>query len=252
MQSPLSIITIGKPGGCKSTANAYILYDFQRTGLTPQFVSDRLLLEEAVVHDIMLSGKKNQDGSWEGDHGILFDGDKPPGRKVFQIKDSILLNRIHDQMIELSVTHHVPHGVIFEFATGADKDLGEGGILLQSGESIITRFRENPVRDERRVIVVEIDASLDERMRRNGERVDGMLPETFRAFFGDGGELRESGDTLRQFGVDYHWINNDYNDLGRFIRTLEEFRAEYIRPLLEGNFPGREGFVPPLFPGKEL
>ena len=112
----VSVMAIGKPGGCKSTAIAQMLYAFARYGVTPELVSDRLLLESAVVEDTK-NGVRRPDGVIEGAHSILFDGTKPPGLKVFEVKDGTLLNRVHDFMVRYAGTHRNPHGVLLEFST---------------------------------------------------------------------------------------------------------------------------------------
>ena len=117
----------------------------------------------------------------------------------------------------------------------------EGGRLLQSGESLVARFQRYEPTDNRKTVVLEIDANLEERLRRNGSRPDGMREDTFRAFFGDGGELRDAGYQLRELGVDFYPINNDFNDLARFIQVTEAFKDDYIRPLLQERSVAKEG-----------
>lgn len=238
----ISVMAIGKPGGCKSTAIAQILYAFARYGVTPELVSDRLLLEAAVVEDTK-NGIRRPDGAIEGTHSILFDGTKPPGLKVFEVKDGTLLNRVHDFMVAYAGTHRNPHGVLLEFATGPDVPLPIEP-LLQSGESFVERFRRNRILPDHHVVVTEIEASLGERRRRNGRRVDGMKEETFLKYFPDGGELRESGQRLSEFGVQFVWINNDHDDLSRFLRDTREFCDIHLRPLIEGNLVHIEGIGP--------
>jgi len=48
----LSILVIGKPGGCKSTAIGTMLREFAKYGKHPEYVSDRKLLEDAVEADV--------------------------------------------------------------------------------------------------------------------------------------------------------------------------------------------------------
>lgn len=232
-------MTIGKPGGCKSTANAKILYELQRLGKIPEIVSDRILLENAVVQDVQTSGIKREDGAMEGAHSILFDGNQPPGRKVFEVRDGLLLNEVHDYMVEIAGSHQSPSGLLLEYATGPDVNFPDVP-LLQSGTSLIERFYRLPASKDHHIHVVEIDASLDERLRRNGRRIDGMREETFLKYFPDGGELREKGNNLVQMGVAFTRIDNDHDDLARFLRDIENFSAEHIRPLFEGNGPRPE------------
>lgn len=230
-----SLFTIGKPGGCKSTANAKILYElYSRMGVYPQIVSDRLLLEEAVIRDILSNGIRRPDGSWEGEHSILFDANPPPGKKVFEVKDGTLLNRVHDEMIRLACMHDNPQGLLIEYAIGPDVQFGDREPLLQSGQSLIDRFAQTVRDEDHRVLVLEVDAGLDERLRRNGERVDGMKAETFRKFFPDGGELHGHEGTLSAMGVEYYFIDNDYNDLDRFLHEIEGNVRDSIRPFIEG------------------
>lgn len=228
-----SIMTIGKPGGCKSTANAKILYELRRLGLNPEIVSDRILLEDAVLHDVQISGRKREDGALECDHSILFDGNQPPGRKVFEVKDGFLLNDVHDHMVKLAGTHLNQQGLLLEYAIGPDVDLPNIP-LLQSGESLIERFQRYPPSREHHIHIVEINASLGERQRRNGRRIDGMRDETFLRYFPDGGELLNP-DALQQMGIDFTGVDNDHDDLARFLHDIETFSAGHIRPLFEGN-----------------
>ncbi len=226
-------MTIGKPGGCKSTANAKILYEMKRLGMDPILVSDRLLLEEAVVEDVRSSGAIRGDGAMEGSHSILFDGDKSPGRKVFEVTDGILLNRVHDAMVRLAGHHGDSRGMLFEYATGPDViNLPREG-LFQSGKSLLGRFQKFPKQPDHNILVVEIDASLEERLRRNGRRIDGMRKETFLRYFPDGGELRDEGDKLRELGIQFVHIDNDHDDLSQFLIDIERVNETYVRLMRE-------------------
>ena len=67
-----------------------------------------------------------------------------------------------------------------------------------------------------------------------------MREDTFMKYFPDGGELREQGEVLEQMGVAFTRIDNDHDNLARFLRDIEDFSADHIRPLFEGNGPRPE------------
>lgn len=228
-----SIMTIGKPGGCKSTANAKILYEMKRLGFDPVPVSDRVLLETEVVEDTNVFGQMRGDGSLEGKHSILFDGNQPSGRKVFEVTDGVLLNKVHDNMVEMAGNHNDVRGVLFEYATGPDVMSLPREPLLQSGQNLIERFKKYPKETNHHILVVEVDASLEERMRRNGRRVDGMRPGTFLKYFPDGGELRDEGYKFDEMGIQFVRIDNDHDDLARFLGDIEKICETHVRTIYE-------------------
>lgn len=246
-----SIITTGKPGGCKTTTNSRILYELKKVAwLDPALHSDRILLEEAVMKDVHYEDpSQHKYGEVRGRRGligkrsIMFDGDKQPGQKVVEVLDPEMLNEIHDEMVRLAVAHHREDGMLFEYATGNDV-VRDGKVLDQSGDSLVERFRRifKTQKAENRILVVEVDASYNERMRRNRGRIDGIDQGTLDLFFQDGGELRESGyNKFRELGIQFHYINNDYNDLYRFTRELEELTLQAIHPIIEGVMTARTG-----------
>lgn len=252
-----SLVVIGKPGGCKSTTVAKFQYEFSKIGLAaadkPDYVSDRLLLESAILEDVHwghpeLYKYRPEDGALVGEHSVLLDGTKPSGQKKIHITDSSLLNAIHDEMAKQMLFHDNPRGEIFEYATGPEKEMGDG-ILDQDGDGLVRRFRRllEGRQLANKVFIFEVDASLDERIRRNGERVDGMDNMTFRTYFGDGGELKLSGiPKFAELGVDFHYIDNDHHDIETFLRDVEEYNASLIRSLAEGQMGkrGKEQFRP--------
>ncbi len=244
-----SIVVTGKPGGCKSTTIAKFLYEFTKMGLPsghmPEYVSDRILLEQKVLVDVHWHEPKHyrfrsEDGALLGDHSVLFDGNKPPGQRQFEVTDGLFLNEVHNAMVERMLFHQNPNGEIFEYATGPDKVMGLS-TLDQSGDALVARFAR--LLQERtkinKVLLFEVDAGLEERTRRNGNRPDGMKEHTFRTFFGDGGELKYSGSAkLTPLGIDYIYIDNDHDNINRFLVDIELYTDTLIRPLAEG-FAGR-------------
>ncbi len=247
-----SVLIIGKPGACKTTAHGSVLLECKKNGKNPQFESDRIRLEDRVVVDAT-GGTIKPDGSVVGAHSILFDGSKPPGRKVFQVTDGLLLNEEHDEMIRIATTHRNPDGVVLEYALGSDIHFPSAPDLplLQSGESLFRRLERFPVVDNRALIILELEATFDRRMDRNKTRIDGMKPETVQMLFGDGCEFLPFAGRLTHPTITYYRIDNNNDDLHVLLEGLEGFHEQILRPTLERSRMalGIEGT--PKLPGVE-
>ena len=228
-----SVLIVGKPGACKTTSSGSILREAQQNGFRPLFDSDRIRLENRVMQDTE-HGKLMHDQTIVGKHSILIDGTKPPGRKVFQVTDGILLNEEHDKMVRIAMTHKNNEGVILEYALGNDTHFqaAPDHPLLQSGESLVRRLSQFRVGEDRRVVVLEVEAGFGVRIERNGVRFDGMNPDTIDAFFRDGCELQDYKNRLPK-GVTYHYIDNNPDGVDELVRKLEKFHTEVLRPVLE-------------------
>lgn len=228
-----SVMIVGKPGACKTTSTGSILLEANRNGFKPAYDSDRLRLEDRVVKDTK-GGWTDEKHNIHGPHSFLIDGNKPPGRKVFQVTDGTMLNQEHDEMTRLALTHRNREGMIFEVALGNDKHFLDApdDPLLQSGESFLRRLSGFKVGHDRRLVILEINADKEYRLQRNGIRIDGMAEETIEAFFGDGCEL-EPHRSILPAGVIYHFIDNNPQGVENLMGHLEDFHVQLLRPVLK-------------------
>jgi len=231
-----SIITIGKPGGGKSTANGVIQKELRAAiGLNPATMSDRLLLEASVLEDVRFDPVKHEGhtekGPLEGQHSLLFDGNQPPGQRKFRVKDGIALNAIHREMIDAALTHQEFDGMVLEYAIGPDVPLPDEPIN-QSGDRLMEWFAQAREKGSNNVLVIEVDAPAELRFTRNGGRVDGIESATLRDYWPDGGELRERGEQLKDLGGDYVYIDNNHSDFSRFLRDIETVCEQKVLPLV--------------------
>ena len=239
----VSVFVLGNSGSGKTMAVSVLQKQFQSLDLEPEIVSDRILLERAIVKDTD-GGIVHPDGRVEGDHSFLIDGRLPEGRKKIHVKDGILLNTAHQEIITSAFAHNHEGGMIFEYALGPDVDFGDKEPLLQSGPSMVNWLQKQEQQPDRQIFLLEIKAGFEIRLARNTRlREDPLAEETFREYFPDGGEIYSQEKLIHLLGnrgFKYQMIDNNYWDGARFSEETTAFFTSSIRPYLDGRRPGRE------------
>jgi len=240
----IPIMVVGNSGSGKSeTAKCFAELTIKE-GFTPEFISDRILLEEAVIKDTQ-EGRLIDFGEeqvLEGNHSILIDGRGPWGEKKVHVRDGTLLNKIHWEMIEQACQPCEPEVVrIFEYATGPVINFGEGlEPLEQDGKSLARELNNRRVA-EHPLVICGVDSEYPYRLARNEQRSDGLDKETFKLYFPDGGELGREGASLLPRGVVYCWIPNNNNEgSDRLREEIETAWRASILPIIEGQRPKKE------------
>lgn len=227
----VSMMVVGKAASGKSTLIERVVGMIENEGNQVQVVSDRVLLERAVLEDV--GGTSDENGWLHGEHSILIDGDRPEGSRQFRVKDGVLLNGAHESMVKGFLNGRGQEGItIYEYALGPDAGFPEED-LLQSGESLIAMMREFNVSDKRPRLVVEVEANSGVRGERNRRREDALDDETFGMFFPDGGELGLLGGQLPE-SVSYTLIENNGSDPEVYARDIEGWFEKRVRASLEG------------------
>lgn len=196
-----TIIVIGKPGCGKSIMVWYLSSLFLENGIEAHYVSDRIELENGVLADTR-GARKQPDGSKIGNHSKLI-ADGPPGHRKVHVLDGSILNGVHKSMIQSIKSRDPLKTTIMEYAIGPDIDFGSGKEpLRQSASRLVALLQHYGV--TRRVFVLDVESPLPVREHRQYRRPDAMAPETFRAYFPDGGEMtkedkKKLGDHYSQF-----------------------------------------------------
>jgi nucleoside-triphosphatase THEP1 len=234
-----AIVVIGKPGSGKTEMVRHLGSFLTADGFVVDQLSDRIGLEEAVLEDTR-DGYYDQEGRKFGSHSMLI-ADGLSGHRKVHVLDGYLLNRVHERMVTYIVRDREPNVVILaEYAIGPDVTFEEGREpLLQSAKHLVRHLIRSDVHSE--VSVVDVEAILPVRAAREARRPDAMEPETFRAYFGDGGEMVPVD--AAGLGDRYHFFANGSDNLGEFFVEANSLYREVLRPQLplEGGKRGSEG-----------
>jgi hypothetical protein len=234
-----SVFVIGKPGSGKTEMVRFQTSLLTADGFVVDTLSDRLWLEEAVLLDTKDGSVEPETGIRIGPHSKLLK-DGAAGHRKIHVLDGILLNRVHDAMVEYINERRQPGTIVIaEYAIGPDISFGpEKEPLLQSCTQMIERFKRYLVKDH--VLVIDVEAPVVARTVRESLRPDAMDPETFRIYFPDGGEMTDDGVSL--LGPHYLRIENGHSDFERFHREATETYQRFVFPnirsegLLIGHF----------------
>ncbi len=224
-----AIIVIGKPGCGKSIMVWYLSSLLAEDEIEVEYLSDRLGLEEAVLKDTR-HARPSQDGSKIGRHSKLI-ADGPPGHRKVHVLDGLILNQVHESMIATIARKRSESKIILaEYAIGPDISFGKDKEpLRQSAGHLIDHIKKYHLTDS--VFILDVEANLTVRAYRESKRPDAMAPETFRAYFPDGGEMEPSDQKF----LDTHYLQfknfiEDHEGYYGEVRYLYELR---IRPQLQ-------------------
>lgn len=230
------IIVTGKFGAGKSTFVDNLTEQLMSLSLEFELVSDRLLVEEKILTDIK-RGIKLGDGSIMGKHSVLVE-DGAPGKRKFQVRDGVLLNYVHDEMIK-SLQQRQDGLLLMEYAIGQRAFFDEGREpLLQSGKDLLTLLEHYKVVDQ--VVIIEIESSLTNRAEFNSRREDSVPDEAFRRFAQDGGEFYPV--ITSDFAGIHYLIKNETFDQNFLPLEAKRIINTYLLPMLvlEGVKNSRE------------
>lgn len=199
-----SIFVIGKPGSGKSIMVWYITSLLLEYGYNVFHKSDRLGLEEDVLKDTAHTNFQ-QDGSKIGKHSKLI-ADGPPGHRKVHVLDGLILNRVHESYVLHIANHKVPGTInLIEYAIGPEIDFGGGKEpLTQTADNLAKNIIKYRIMD--RIFIIDVESPFIIRAYREMVRPDAMAPETFRAYFPDGGEMTDS--MVKKLGKHYHHFKN--------------------------------------------
>ncbi|MFC1646717.1 hypothetical protein ACFL1A_00390 [Patescibacteria group bacterium] len=223
-----AIIVIGKPGCGKSVMVWYLGSLLVEDGFKVKFLSDRIGLEDAVIKDVK-GVKPDKDGIKYGKHSKLI-ADGPPGHRKVHILDGYFLNKVHEKFISDIVNLNNRKVVtIIEYAIGPIIDFGpKKSPLLQDSKYLISLIKKNRVKKS--ILVIDVEANLKVRQLRESSRSDSMAPETFEAYFPDGGEITKSQERI--LGNSYiRFLNNDEDHDGYFSEARYIYEVN-IKPYL--------------------
>lgn len=217
-----TIVVTGNGGAGKSIMVWYLSSLLTESGFEITYLSDRLGLEEGVIRDTKKS-RKESDGSRIGKHSKLI-ADGPPGHKKVHVLDGVILNKVHEDMIA-AITKKKNHSVLLiEYATGPEIDFGKGkDTLCQTADHLTAYIKQFHVKD--RLFLIDLEVPVSIRHVRQSHRPDAMAPETFAAYFGDGGHMSKTAQ--KYLGKNYyHFRNLEEDNDGYFseVRYLYETR----------------------------
>ena len=245
---PIFIAT-GHSGSGKSTLLSVAREAYQNYGLFPETITDRNLLSQAVAEDMMRGFSEVEVSPGKqarvSEHAILYRDHDEPGLRVFTVRDGVLLNDVHRRMRDIICDNPNEQGLVIEWTTGPNVEVfpvlqtgGEG--LYQDAESFLRLFSERSLDEDRRVLVIAVNADLEFRVARNLRRPDPMEPSDFARIFRDGGELRAAH--LQQFSERFVFkeYSNNYDNERRFFREMNHLCGRELSSLIEGNRPNPE------------
>ncbi|MBI2405288.1 hypothetical protein HYV22_03890 [Candidatus Gottesmanbacteria bacterium] len=230
-----AIIVIGKPGCGKSVMIWYLGSLLSEDHREVAYLSDRLGLEEAVLKDTR-HARPSQDGSKIGRHSKLI-ADGPPGHRKVHVLDGLILNQVHRNMIaKIAKNRLLPKIIVAEYAIGPDIHFGkQKEPLRQSARHLVGYVKKYHLTDS--VFILDVEANLTVRAYRESKRPDAMAPETFRAYFPDGGEMTK--EQAKELGSRYYqFINRDDDHDGYFSESRYVYEM-YIRPGLKLTSPAK-------------
>lgn len=223
-----TILVMGNGGAGKSIMVWYLSGLLVESGYGIHYLSDRLGLEDGVMKDVK-GVRRKPDGSKTGRHSKLI-ADGPPGHKKVHVLDGSILNEVHDNMIAAIGKKNDGRVLLIEYATGPEIDFGEQKEPLgQTSDQLIERVKRYNVRD--RLFVVDIHVPVSIRQIRQSHRPDAMAPETFHAYFGDGGEI--SAQSSKYLGDHYYQLKNIEEDNEAYFSEVRYLFESRIRPKLK-------------------
>lgn len=225
------IYIIGKPGSGKSIFIWYLNSLLDEDGIGVKHISDRLGLEQKVLHDVK-NVRVNSLGIKVGKHSKLIK-DGPPGHRKVHVLDGLFLNQFHEQTIKkLSRQKEQKKVTIVEYATGPIIDFAPGKPkLLQDSHHFVGFLRKHRLIN--RVFIVDIDVPLSVREQREARRPDAMDTETFRSYFPDGGEI--SKNDVRLLNSHYYRFHNHEEDQDGYYNEARYIYLSKIKPHLKNN-----------------
>lgn len=222
-----TIIVIGKPGCGKSIMVWYLSSLLREEGIEAHYISDRIELENGILADTK-GVKKQPNGSKIGKHGKLI-ADGPPGHRKVHVLDGSILNTVHKSMIQNIKSKDPLLTSIMEYAIGPDIDFGPNKEKLTQGAHHLSNLLlEYGLM--KRVFVIDVESPLAIREHRQYSRPDAMAPETFRAYFPDGGEITKS-DKIK-LGRNYYQFRNLEEDNDAFFSETRYLYETRIAPKL--------------------
>lgn len=205
--------------------------------------SDRLRFEEEVLLDAVANGIYDpQQQIYIGEHSYLTK-DGRPGFRHFRVRDGILPNKAHEKMIADIALRTDSSLRLVEFAMGPNVSEFEGqrrATFFQDGKYLLDLLEKYGVLD--RVLVIELVAPIEVRLKRQMRRDDSTDMEAFRIFAPDGGELYPYAEKL---GSNYIRFNNVFDDHDAFLEHASAILREHILPALhqEGVVRSVEGKI---------
>lgn len=222
-----TILIMGNGGAGKSIMVWYLSSLLVESGYTIHYLSDRLGLEEGVMNDVR-HAKVEPDGSKVGRHSKLI-ADGPPGHKKVHVLDGSILNTVHDEMIAAVGKEHNEHVLLIEYATGPEIRFGpHREPLLQTTDQLIKRVKKYKVREHLYAIDIHVPVAI--RQVRQSHRPDAMAPETFHAYFGDGGEITRQAK--KYLGDHYYQLKNIEEDNEAYFSEVRFLYESRIQPRL--------------------
>lgn len=205
--------------------------------------SDRIRFEDEVLQDAVKHGTYDtKQNIYIGSHSYLTK-DGLPGYRHFRVRDGVLPNLAHEKMIADIASSSDGLLRLVEFAMGPNVDTFEGEkrtTFFQDGKYLLELLEKYNLLD--RVLIVELVAPIDIRLKRQMRRDDSTDMEAFRAFAPDGGELYPYAEKL---GHHYVRFNNVFDNHEAFFEHAMAVFNEHILPNIqgEGNQIYREGTI---------
>ncbi|OGG01911.1 hypothetical protein A2Z33_01585 [Candidatus Gottesmanbacteria bacterium RBG_16_52_11] len=229
-----AIFVIGKPGSGKSIMVWYLTALLLERGFAVSYLSDRLGLEEGILKDTARA-RRRPDGSKVGPHGKLI-ADGPPGHRKVHVLDGTILNAVHRSHVE-SVLKSRRTGTVLlvEYAIGPEIRFGSGKEPLRQEAAYLVELLKGH-RLLKRVFILEVDSPLPIRAFREMKRPDAMAPETFRAYFPDGGEI--TPPAAKQLGKLYYKFTNLEEDHDGYYSEVRYIFENKILPKMKVSGKG--------------
>lgn len=200
--------------------------------------SDRLRFEEGVLEDAVEHGIYDPQQSIHiGEHSYLTK-DGLPGYRHFRVRDGVIPNSAHEKMIADIALQPDGQLRLVEFAMGPNIDEFEGQkrtTFYQDGEYLLELVEKYGLLN--RVLVIELVAPLETRLKRQIGRDDSTDMEAFCAFAPDGGELYPHAEKL---GDGYVRFDNAFDDDEMFRERATEILREHILPVIHQEGPGTQ------------
>lgn len=222
-----AIIVIGKPGSGKSVMIWYLHSLLNEDNYRVVHWSDRLSLEKSVLQDTR-NADSDKFGIRTGSHSKLI-ADGPPGMRKVHVTDGKLLNDIHSDYIKRISAARNKSVYLIEYATGPVINFGPRKIpLYQDGKYLVRNLKKNHILNS--VYILDIEAKLEIRQKREARRADAMDPLTFRSYFPDGGEITRAA--AKKLGKFYYRFVNHTEDYDGYFSEARHIYDTLIRPHL--------------------
>ncbi len=181
------IFVAGAPASGKSVAKNEIQRSLTHDVFQTQAMTDKEALHVAVIRDLF-HRQSNPDGSLESDDTILANPSAPRETWSITFKTSRALNEAHERMFDtialLSSEGVANRVIVAEIAYGKDAQYPNGPLRQSAGEFVTQFIRLGFIN---RMLLVDIQASLEVRRPRNLNRVGRIPDEEFIKYFGDDG-----------------------------------------------------------------